>query len=121
MVSASWPAQKRMPYGLRACLTGVSQVDSSLKISILYSVYIIKSRIKDWWYVGMTANLQKRLQQHNLGQNKSTKPYLPFDIIATEIFQTSAEARKREKYLKTASGKRFLKKKFGEISDRNSG
>ena len=39
----------------------------------------------------------------------TTKPYIPFILIYSEKFETRAEARDKEKYLKSGSGKEFLK------------
>jgi len=72
-------------------------------------VYAIKSQSRNYIYVGMTQNLEKRLKRHNMGYERTTKPYLPFVIIHQESFATRAEARKREKYLKSGIGKEFLK------------
>jgi len=75
----------------------------------MYYVYALKSKVKDWIYVGITSDLDRRLRQHNLGQNKSTKPYLPFELVYSQELPDRPSARKREKYLKSGSGKRWLK------------
>ena len=75
----------------------------------MYYVYAIKSLKKDWLYVGITDSLERRLHQHNKGQNRSTKPYAPFKLVYFEKTTDRQSARVREKYLKTASGKRWLK------------
>ena len=75
----------------------------------MYYVYAIKSLKKDWLYVGITDSLERRLNQHNKGQNRSTKPYAPFKLVYFEKTTDRQSARVREKYLKTASGKRWLK------------
>ena len=64
----------------------------------------------DSQYVGMTSDENRRLKEHNSGQVKSTKSKCPWEIIYIEEFDTLAEARKREKYLKSAAGRRFRKK-----------
>ena len=75
----------------------------------MYFVYAIKSLRKDWIYVGITNDLQRRLKQHNSGWNKSTKPYRPFELIYSEEQPDRKAARKQEKYLKSSAGKRWLK------------
>ncbi len=40
----------------------------------------------------------------------SIRPYIPFEIAYVEEFETQAEAIKREKYFKSAGGRKFLKK-----------
>jgi putative endonuclease len=64
--------------------------------------------------VGMTENLEERLQRHNRGDNKSTKRFAPFKLIYSENCETGQEARIREKYLKSTFGKRFLRTIFDE-------
>jgi putative endonuclease len=41
---------------------------------------------------------------------KSIRPYIPFELVYSEEFETEIEAINREKYFKTAAGRRFLKK-----------
>ncbi len=76
----------------------------------MFTVYAIKSKSKDWIYVGLTSNFEKRFKQHNLGQVKSSKAYLPFVVIYTETLDNRADARIREKYYKHGQGKDKLKK-----------
>lgn len=57
----------------------------------------------------MTQNLGNRLNRHNKGYERTTRPYRPFVLIHQEAFTTRVEARKREKYLKSGIGKEFLK------------
>jgi len=75
----------------------------------MYTVYVIKSINKKFTYVGFTDNLERRLMQHNAGFNRSTKPYLPFELIHTEEFVTSKDARLREIFLKSGKGREFIK------------
>jgi putative endonuclease len=77
---------------------------------LMYIVYAIKSRVRNYIYVGMTNDLYRRLNEHNQGFNKSTKPYIPFSIIYFRSFDTRQAARFHEKYLKSGSGKESLKK-----------
>lgn len=50
-----------------------------------YIVYAIKSEVDNRVYVGFTDNLERRLSEHNEGKTKSTKGYLPWDLIYSEI------------------------------------
>jgi putative endonuclease len=75
----------------------------------MFFVYALSSSIKNYIYVGLTNNLERRVQQHNLGKEKTTSSYLPFKIIYQKSFQTRQEARRHEKYLKSGCGKEFLK------------
>ena len=76
----------------------------------MYFVYVLYSQKFDKKYVGMTADLEKRLAEHNAGFTKSTKPFVPWKVIYLEKFSFRSEARNREKYFKSASGRRYLKK-----------
>jgi putative endonuclease len=75
----------------------------------MYYIYVLQSNHRNYIYVGMTSNLEKRIATHNKGYNKTTKPYLPFIIILTEKYPDRITARKREKYLKSGSGKEYIK------------
>ena len=75
----------------------------------MYTVYVLKSIIKDFHYVGFTDNLGRRFPEHNLGYNRSTKAYRPFKLIYTETVTTRKEAREKEKFLKSGKGREFIK------------
>jgi putative endonuclease len=58
----------------------------------------------------MTKNLKDRYQRHNQGREKTTRPYVPFNLIFVEkVYGTRLEARKREKYWKSGIGKEKLR------------
>ena len=75
----------------------------------MFYVYALQSQNKDYIYVGISEDYQRRFKEHQSGKNKITKPYLPFRIILVEKFDTRQLARDREKYLKSGIGKEFLK------------
>jgi putative endonuclease len=60
----------------------------------MYYVYAIKSLVRNYIYVGLTNDIQRRVDQHNKGENRSTKAYKPFELIYKEEFETRIEARK---------------------------
>ena len=74
-----------------------------------YYVYVLKSEQFDRTYTGMTADLNRRLKEHNTGKTKSTRPYKPWRLVYHELVEGALEARKREKYLKSAAGRQFIK------------
>ncbi|MEQ8472135.1 MAG: GIY-YIG nuclease family protein [Marinoscillum sp.] len=78
----------------------------------MYMVYVLKSVGFGRHYTGMTDNLERRLEEHNNGKTKSTRAYKPWVIVYSEEYQTREEARIREKYLKSGSGREWLKKKM---------
>jgi putative endonuclease len=78
----------------------------------MFFAYVLKSIEHDYFYKGHCQNLEIRLHQHNAGKTESIKPFIPFQIVYFEEFDTEMEAIKREKYFKSAAGRRFLKKKL---------
>ena len=74
-----------------------------------YYVYVIKSAIDGRLYKGMTEDIERRLKEHNFGNQKSTKAFLPWRVVFYKEFNSRKEAREYEKYLKSGSGREFLK------------
>jgi len=77
----------------------------------MHYAYVLKSVQHNYYYKGHCKDLKKRLVEHNSGMTKSIKSYLPFKLIYFETFEKEADAIKREKYLKSAAGRRYLKQK----------
>ena len=74
-----------------------------------FFVYCLYSDARDRLYIGQTEDLQKRFKQHQDGKVVSTKPYLPYRIIYFEEVPDRASAFRREKELKSASKRKFLR------------
>ena len=74
----------------------------------MYYTYVLQSEKDSGFYVGFTKDLKLRFDQHNKGQVDSTKNRRPLKIIYCEGCLNQTDATKREKYLKTYNGKRFL-------------
>ncbi len=72
-------------------------------------VYVLRSLKDDQFYVGLTRDLPLRLQQHNKGLVISTKKRTPFELVYWEGCLAESDAAQREKYLKSAWGKRYIK------------
>ena len=75
----------------------------------MFFVYALMSTLKSYIYVGLTNDFARRFHEHNSGQNRTTKPYLPFKKLLLETYPTRISARKREKFLKSGIGKEHLK------------
>jgi len=71
-------------------------------------LYVIKSEKINYRYVGITNNLARRLSQHNDGYNKNTRAYRPFKLVLSEKYKDYKDARKREIFLKSGVGRKFL-------------
>jgi putative endonuclease len=72
-------------------------------------VYAISSLNFNYIYVGMTINVNERIERHNSGREKTTRHYAPYKLIYIEECKNRIEARKREKYWKSGVGKEQLK------------
>ena len=54
----------------------------------------------------------RRVQQHNKGFVTSTKKRVPFELVCWEGCLNQNDAAHREKYLKSAWGKRYIKRRL---------
>ncbi len=75
-----------------------------------YYVYIIESDNSGRKYVGSTNNLERRIHQHNRGENSSTRKGIPYRLIYFESFESKELALKRERFFKTGKGREVFKK-----------
>ena len=82
----------------------------------MFTVYVLKSKIVQKSYVGVTDDMVRRLKEHNYGKHFYTRRYVPWEIIHTENFNNFRDARAREVFLKTTGGRRFLKKLFDSLN-----
>lgn len=85
-----------------------------------YWIYILESIEYEKRYVGITNNLERRLKEHNYGKSIYTRKFKPWKIIFTEEADNLSEARVREKYYKSAAGRKRIKKILSEISPGSS-
>lgn len=69
----------------------------------MYYLYLLKSQKDGKLYIGFTAHLRERLQQHNNGEVISTNPRRPFKLIYYEGYRSIKDAQKRERNLKLFS------------------
>lgn len=77
-----------------------------------FYTYVLISQKDMEFYTDVTDNLNKRLEQHNAGLVLSTKHRLPLELIYFEACLNKDDAYRRERYLKTGMGKRFLKNRL---------
>ncbi|MFH0792390.1 MAG: GIY-YIG nuclease family protein [bacterium] len=69
---------------------------------------MLQNKLKDFIYIGYSENLQQRFKEHNDGLSKSTKPYIPLELIHYEAYRNILDAKRREMYLKTNRGRTTL-------------
>ncbi|WP_438483077.1 GIY-YIG nuclease family protein [Oleiharenicola lentus] len=75
-------------------------------------VYILEPLDDEAYYVGLTDDLKKRLAKHNAGDVSHTAKKCPWQIKSAVAFRDRKRAADFERYLKTASGRAFAKKRL---------
>ncbi|MFI5294630.1 MAG: GIY-YIG nuclease family protein [Thermodesulfovibrionales bacterium] len=60
-------------------------------------------------YTGSPRDLAERLKDHNAGRVRTTKNRRPLEVIYTEEFSSYSDARIRELYLKSGTGRTWLR------------
>ena len=75
----------------------------------MFTVYVLKDGVGKF-YKGLTNNIERRLKEHKNGHTITTSRMPNLEVVYTETFEDFKTARKRELYLKSAAGRRFLKR-----------
>ena len=78
----------------------------------MYHVYVIENESTKEKYIGYTMNVKQRLADHNRHKNISTAHGSKWNLIYCETYLHKLDAIGREKFLKSGSGWRFLKKQL---------
>ena len=78
----------------------------------VYWVYVLRSERDRQHYIGYTVDLKTRLRQHFSGKSFSTSYRGTVKLIYAEVCTCYSDAKRREKYLKTTGGRRFLAKRL---------
>ena len=78
----------------------------------MFFVYVLRSQRDGTLYIGLTNNLNRRLRQHNNGQQATTKARRPFTLLLSDSFDTREAARAREKYYESGFGREILRTTF---------
>ena len=67
----------------------------------MYYIYILKSKKdKKKLYIGFTNDLRRRLTEHNNGESRYTKSFLPWVLVYYESYFSKKDASAREKQFK---------------------
>lgn len=75
-------------------------------------VYILESLDSLHFYVGITDDLRARLAKHNAGEVSHTSKFGPWRLKTYVAFSNAKQAVAFERYLKSASGRAFAKKRL---------
>jgi putative endonuclease len=96
----------------KGCL---SRYAANAAVLIMYFVYILQSLNSNRYYIGHTNHIDRRIQEHNTGNTKSTKAFAPWKLVYTEKFKSRLEAVRREREIKSyKSGYKFQELKNTE-------
>lgn len=76
---------------------------------MFWYVYILKCS-ENRTYIGCSDNLKERIVRHQKGQVPATKDRLPIKLISYFAFSNKYTAFNFEKYLKSGSGRVFMRK-----------
>ncbi|MCL5435856.1 MAG: GIY-YIG nuclease family protein [Patescibacteria group bacterium] len=93
---------------------------SNTTSSVFFYTYVLKSSTDGKLYIGYTHNLRKRLEEHAKGRSFATKLHLPFKLVYFEGCLEETDGRRRERYLKTTQGRRFLGLRLLEYGRKSS-
>ncbi|MBI4662377.1 MAG: GIY-YIG nuclease family protein [Verrucomicrobia bacterium] len=75
----------------------------------MFYVYVLQSRSDQGLYIGYSANLRRRITEHQHGLAFATAFRGPWRLIYYEAYLEEEDALGRERYLKSGGGRRFLK------------
>lgn len=76
----------------------------------MYYFYILRSLKNGKLYIGSTPDLKSRLKSHNSGENRATKPNIPYELIFYSGFKNKVDAINCEQYFKTTAGWKRMKR-----------
>jgi predicted GIY-YIG superfamily endonuclease len=76
-------------------------------------VYVLRSeRDPSRHYVGVTSDVESRLDWHNAGPSGYTREHRPWSVVVSIEFPTEGQALRFEHYMKSGSGRAFAKRHF---------
>jgi putative endonuclease len=75
---------------------------------MFFDVYVLKSEKDGIRYIGSGEDSGERLRRHNKGDYQFTKGHRPWKLIYKEQYNSRSEAMKRERFLKSGQGRKWL-------------
>ena len=81
----------------------------------MFYVYVLLSLSYNNYYIGSTADIEKRLKKHNSGKCRYTSGRMPWRLMHKEKFVTRSAAVKLERFLKSGQGRKQLKEMLEKI------
>ena len=80
----------------------------------MYYTYVLYREKDSQWYTGATPDLKERFLEHMAGRVRSTERRRPLKLVYYEGCLDREDAFRRERYLKSGRGKRYLRQRLGE-------
>lgn len=80
------------------------------RLRTMHYVYVLHSVADSGLYIGYSANLRRRLKEHQTGLAFATSFRGPWRLIYYEAYVEVEDALGREEFLKSGAGRRFLRK-----------
>jgi len=82
-----------------------------MKNGKFFYIYILQSKLDaNRFYTGLTEDLRKRFRNHNAGRVFHTAKWRPWRLKVYIALSDRVRAAKFERYLKSASGRAFVKR-----------
>ena len=81
----------------------------------MHYCYVLLSHRDGRLYTGCTENLRKRVLEHNAAKVVSTAHRIPLQLIYYEACSNRFDSFRRERFLKTGKGKRYLKNRLARF------
>ena len=85
---------------------------------LMFFTYILENSVNHRRYIGSTNDIDRRLEEHNRGQTKSTRQKGVWKVIYREEFDTALEAKLREQIIKSYKDGNALKRLIAGIVHR---
>ncbi|MFN3694758.1 MAG: GIY-YIG nuclease family protein [Ignavibacterium sp.] len=75
-----------------------------------YYLYILKSKISDKYYTGITEDVERRLEFHNTKEKGFTSRYRPWELVFKKEYDNKAEAIRAERIVKRWKSRLMIEK-----------
>jgi putative endonuclease len=75
-----------------------------------YTVYILHSNSSQCYYIGYTADIGRRLEEHNTNQSRYTSRKGPCALVYSETYDLKSDAIRRERFLKKQRNHAFYQR-----------
>ena len=85
----------------------------------MYFTYVLYSERDNGLYIGYSSDLRARLKQHTNGEVRSTAHRRPLTLAYYEAYVYRTDAETRERFLKSGSGRTYLKKQMRKFCEKH--